>query len=332
MFNVTLHPEESFFALNHFKNKRNESLEPQMVFESKFNLIDMERELQRVKTHSFENAQQAQSYLDLVTRKGLLPLTPDLWFYIILQNDQLSLRDVEALCNVNDDFRALCHEREIWRKVFEKQVPEKDREIIIGAYRLLTDEPAPLKYQWLLFLWRTYKHPSVSEDRDGTKFTWRFSKFSPSGDRVYQVLISHIIYDIGNYANIHCTLFAKNSYTAKSVETEAEWSIFEEIIFFLEKDGNRMNSAKFTDHQFSVWGPLDPLKMMPEKVYLKVLLIILRAGYTFKKEKEAGIRAQICQRIGCDAVAKKKCALCDTIYCSDDCGKLDWVTHDMTHF
>lgn len=328
---MTLHPEESFFALNHFKNKRNESLEHHRVFESKFNLIEMERQLKRVKTHSFENAQEAQSYLDFVTRKGLLPLTPDLWFYIMLQNDQLSLRDVEALCSLNKDFHALCKQKEIWRKMFEKQVPEKDREIIIGAYRLLADETAPLNYQWLLFLWRTYKHPSVSEFRDGKTLTWRFLKSSPSGDRVYQFLISHAVFNSGNDANIRCTLFAKNPDTGKAMETKGEWGIVEEIVLFLEKDGNRTNSQRFPD-QYSVWGFLDPLKMMPEKVLLKVLLIILRAGYIFEGAKEAGINAQICQRIGCDAAAKKKCALCGTTYCSDDCGKLDWPTHDSTHF
>lgn len=272
-----------------------------------------------------------------VMKQGLLPLTGDLWMKIMLDNEQLSLRDVEALCEVNNDFRVLCKEREIWRRLFAKQVPDRDKGTITGGYRMVSNETAPLDYKRLVYLWRIYIHPKeINEIANGKKETWHFEK------RVFeQNLVSKFTIDYAYYSivNVNLSQHIGGNVTTQTLSSKVELenddaglNVAGRIIAFLNRKKVGF-SRGFTTPRVKVFGVAIPSAMeLPKKMLVQVFEMLLQAGYTFEGEREAGINAQICMRIGCAAPGKKKCALCDKIYCSDDCGKLDWPTHDLTHF
>lgn len=294
----------------------------------------MEGGSKRVKTHSFENPQEAQSYMAFVTRKGLLPLTADLWLRIMIQNEDLSLRDVEMLCSLNRDFRAICKEKEIWKQLFEKQVPKKDRDIIVGGYLMVSNGWSPLDYKRLIYLWRIYNRPMQIRINGGTESgMWSFRKVV--GNIEFEITIKHLYEPDGeDESNTHVMgrLKAKaldtNFFSIASIQTYL--SDFDDLRSFLVNDLEFTVDDNEDDDMFDLVAP--DATDIARKALTAIFQMNWLGGYTFNGGKEAGINSQICQRIGCVAPAERKCALCDTIYCSDDCGKLDWAMHDAAHF
>ena len=80
----------------------------------------MERGQKRVKTHDFENDEEAEVYLDsFLLGKPELPL--EMWVKILSGNPALSIQDIQRMCRVNSLFKQMCDTGIVWDHIFIRQ-------------------------------------------------------------------------------------------------------------------------------------------------------------------------------------------------------------------
>ena len=91
----------------------------------------MELAIKRVKTHDFENDEEAEAYVDsLLLGKPELPL--EIWVKILSSNPALSVQDIQRMCSVNSLFKKLCDTGLIWDEIFKRQFGKEDFWLVKG--------------------------------------------------------------------------------------------------------------------------------------------------------------------------------------------------------
>ena len=82
----------------------------------------MERATKRVKTHGFENDDEAEAYLDSLLL-GIPELPLEIWVKILSSNPALSVQDIQRMCRVNSLFKQMCDTGIVWDEIFKRQFP-----------------------------------------------------------------------------------------------------------------------------------------------------------------------------------------------------------------
>lgn len=296
----------------------------------------MEPNVKRVKTHDFETNEDAEAFLDQILPKNVPELDKDIWEKMLLENKQLSVRDIERLCNVNSVFRKFCKKREIWKKIFDREAsPERQKnildglKIIFGRNMLIEEED----YMLLVFLNRILSHPQRQITENKVSMQWNLGFKSRYGIEWKKIITYSYINNDNNLRKVEIDTLARtlNNQFVYTIhfETYAYWMNFARNIAEREF-GFRI--VRFGTDGIIVTGRNEQSHWERFLIVLFYIFVI-RARFNLVETPSMHLlNEQLCSNISCNNKAKTMCGICKkTPYCSQRCANLDWDQHLYNH-
>jgi len=274
----------------------------------------MESATKRVRTHDFQNDEEAEAYIDsLLFGKPQLPL--EIWVKILSSNPALSVQDIQRMCRVNSLFKELCDTGIIWDEIFKRQF----------GLRAFRDARTQMPDDSLarLFTIRFMKIMSP-QSGDGRSYMWKLD--SPNkGKLQFQFEASEITNfgDGNDYREIQMDFLAK-SYGPKDFE-------------FVQQFARDLIDHTFIDRFPIIWQDGGIYVAWSFKAFVDsdfeqpnfeqwIVYYLFKHKYYRKGGGEYVVRKmQLGQCVICDEIAEYVCGKCkDQLYCGQECAQKDW--------
>ena len=106
-------------------------------------------------TSNFKTDDQAREYIEEEQRTffGKIP-SKDIWMHILSNNPELSIQDISRMCSVNTEFKKLCDDGLIWKRIFVRQFGRDEFEAVNTELNFAT----PLMRLMVWRIWKTVEH------------------------------------------------------------------------------------------------------------------------------------------------------------------------------
>lgn len=267
-----------------------------------------EQPKKRVKESGFETDDEAKKYIKTL-KKGYPTLSKGVWMLLLSNNPELSIGDIQRMCRVNKYFKALCAERVIWDKIFNRQF---GHEALQQAKKEELNEPLARLVAW--------RRVAVYHKKN-IKTLWRnlYRKRLTflNADYINDV-VTVDIYNPG--IGIEITYSKQNSFIDDLGKYKKDVIISQESLFPFRG---------FIDTIY--WNVYDvgreKTKILLRKVYYWAVVnkfSIISDTKDFEKQQKTVLMGCAV----CDTPTRNYCP-CGTRYCSIECQTGDWARHQF---
>ena len=266
--------------------------------------------MSHVKTHNFENEDEAKTYVyDILTGKPELPT--DVWVQILSNNSELSIKDIQQMCKVNIMFKEICDTGAIWDKIYMRQfgleafklarakMPKDSLARLFTTRFMNMMSPGPRKgldYTWKL----------VSNDPKPITFKFTATAIDAANTRAYS--FEFINRSFSQYQFEFIQQFIDTLVQNTSVRKMP--SIHEDRDIYISWIIGRRNKADFEE-----W----------------IIYYLFKHNYSYKGDKKYIVdHMQMGQCVVCKQEAEMLCGACkQQWYCGNECAQKDW---ELKHY
>jgi len=286
----------------------------------------MERATKRVKTHDFENDEEAEFYLDaLLLGDPFLPV--DIWVKILSENSELSVQDIQRMCRVNSKFKQMCDTGLIWDKIFIRQFGNatfdrvsKFTSVVDGkhislrrliAYRIVTNidnVPWTMKRGLVVYGYKYYSMSLEIHKYDYYRIDVTVQRVKDPNivKKYYDIVFDDINYGIGYFMEDISRVIRKSMRSH-----EIEW--------------NAWDGEEYWEGYTILGNHRNPMRQT------KLLMRLLGDGWIYNPEE--GDKKNIYTGtpilcFTCNSIARYACGKCQKqFYCGQECAEKEWKRH-----
>lgn len=276
----------------------------------------MEISPKKAKTHNFKSNEEASAYMkEMAALLG--PLPSSVWAYILSNNLELTLRDVERMCSLNTKFQDICKDERVWENILEKEL-ERSPLQWKTASNVLDDMYSAKE---IVFMMRVFRHGLRKY------FIWKFKTDSiqimitirqkPDGVPGKTMSVD-VAYKTNDFVSGYDFLYQLNFYLGI-------------IHGYMYNDA--IDIIKYPNHPGMQTLSLLNLSVSERLVSIWTLFFHLaQDGFTLESEPDYGKLNAQCTVCSNNAVVK--CALgCGTLYCGQACADQHYQEHfNLFHF
>ena len=253
------------------------------------------------------------------------PASSQVWAYIISNNLELTLRDVERMCSLNSKFKEICRDGRVWERILEKEL-ERSPPYFRNTSQLLLEKDYPAKT--IVFMIRVFRLSPTIEYASENQLQWIFKDSSLRNDfKMYYSTFDRKDRDFwkkpAKYGYVQLeTKFKSDKYVTLENLSEIMLEPFDALEDIWQK------SRDDEDEDFTGSAYYDMSQTVPFFVSLslvwKSLYWFATNGYTLKAEPDYGrLNCTVCS-----AIAVKQCASgCGTPYCGQACADAHYEEH-----
>jgi hypothetical protein len=264
----------------------------------------MESSGKRIKIDTFDNDEEAETFLDFAAQDAL-GLLPEMWVKILSENPQLSVHDISRMCKLNTMFRNMCRSGLIWDKIYIRQFGTE------ALKRATKQMPDDARARLLTHRMETYILPNIS-DTIGDEHSIEFSLDEDVSGGIY---IRQ--YSSGRFSMLVSIEFKKDVLD-RVVDTFSEnlKSISDDWLSYTPIGG--VYSWDLTTEEHLTFDEL--LRHRRMVIYFMLSLGFQPTGLNLNEKRQVftGDKCDVCQV----EPARYKCDTCEeAVYCSEECWK-----------